>query len=167
MNSASKKILDRVIAIDPGYDRAGIAVMDRDMLLHSECFIPPKGVLEARLRGVYHRINTLIQKYRPNALALETLYFSKNQKTAIAVAEARGIIMLAAAEADILLFEYSPQEVKIAVTGSGNAAKEGVVKMVERLIALPVKKRLDDEYDAIALALAHQAQTRLFHRQGK
>jgi len=155
-----------VIAIDPGYDRVGIAIMEKNELLHSECFIPPKNDLEIRLRDVYQHVTALIKKYQPGVLALETLFFSKNQKTAIAVAEARGVLMLAAAENSIPLSEYSPQAVKIAVTGSGNAAKDGVIKMVEKLLKMPVKKRYDDEYDAIALALAHQASAKFFHSRG-
>lgn len=161
------KPASRVIAIDPGYDRVGIAVMEKNELLHSECFIPPKGDLEIRLRDVYRRITAVIHEYSPGSLALETLFFSKNQKTAIAVAEARGVIMLAAAENDLHLSEYSPQAVKIAVTGSGNAGKDGVIKMVEKLLTMPKKKRYDDEYDAIALALAHQASVKFFHSRGK
>lgn len=76
------------------------------------------------------------------------------------VAEARGVIQCAAAHAGVSIVEYSPQAVKIAVTGSGNASKEGVKKMVERLIPLSKKKRLDDEYDAIALGIAHTSSRR-------
>lgn len=149
----------RVLAIDPGYDRVGIAVMEKKELIFSECFVPPEGGFEERLRDVYRHIAGLIQEHEPGAVALETLFFSKNQKTAIKVAEARGVIMLAAAEAGIPLFEYSPQAVKLAVTGSGNADKNGVMKMVPRLIALPPGKRRDDEYDAIALAIAYLSET--------
>jgi len=146
----------KVIAVDPGYDRVGIAVFDGQVLVHSECYVPKKGDFAERLRGVYQRITAVIHEYKPASLAIETLFFTKNQKTAIKVAEARGVIILAAAEADIAVVEYSPQAVKIAVTGSGNAPKEAVTRMVERLLTLPKKKRLDDEYDAIALGLAHQ-----------
>jgi crossover junction endodeoxyribonuclease RuvC len=150
----------RVLAVDPGYDRLGIAVMEKNDLIFSECFIPPKGAFEERLRDVYRHVAGLVQEHSPNALALETLYFSTNQKTAIRVAEARGVIMLAGAEAGLPLFEYSPQAVKIAVTGSGSAPKSGVIKMVPKIITLPPGKRFDDEYDAIALAIAHLAQAR-------
>lgn len=148
---------DRIIAVDPGYDRVGIAVFEGGKLIHSECFTPPEGPFAERLRDVYHRSTVVIHTYEPSSLAMETLFFSKNQKTAIKVAEARGVIELAAAEAGIPVAEYSPQEVKIAVTGSGNAAKDAVIRMVERLVALPKKKRFDDEYDAIALGIAHGA----------
>ncbi len=151
---------NKVIAVDPGYDRVGIAIMHGSELLHSECFSPDKDAHAIRLKMVFERVSALIKKYAPDALAIETLFFSKNQKTAIKVAEARGVISIAAALADCPVFEYSPQEVKLAVTGSGNAAKDAVIRMVERLVPLSKRKRLDDEYDAIALALAHQAQSR-------
>lgn len=153
--------MSRSLAIDPGYDRVGIAVFDKKELLHSECFVPPKGGLYDRLIAVTAHIDALIEELKPESLAIETLFFSKNQKTAIAVAEARGAIIVAAARHGLAVHEYSPQAVKIAVTGSGNAAKDGVIKMVDRLVTLPPRKRLDDEYDAIALGIAHTANSSL------
>lgn len=148
-----------VIAVDPGYDRVGIAVMEGNELIFSECFVPPKGVFSDRLGEVFRHVSSVIKKWKPEALAIETLFFTKNQKTAIHVAEARGVITLAGVEAGIPVFEYSPQDVKIAVTGSGNASKDGVIRMVERIVSMKPGKRLDDEYDAIALAVAHQSKS--------
>lgn len=147
-----------VLAIDPGYDRVGLAVFSGDKkLIVSECFTPTSTLFAERLVEVKQKIEQVIQAHRPSAVALETLFFSTNQKTALKVAEARGVITVTAAECGIPLFEYSPQAVKIAVTGSGNADKRSVIKMVERLVSLPSKKRQDDEFDAIALGIAHQA----------
>lgn len=147
-----------VIAIDPGYDRVGIAVFSNERkLLHSECFTPETKEFSERLLAVKKRIHELIREFAPSALALETLFFSNNQKTALKVAEARGAIIVTAAELGLAIFEYSPQAVKIAVTGSGAADKEAVIKMVERLVSLPPAQRLDDEFDAIAVGIAHQA----------
>jgi crossover junction endodeoxyribonuclease RuvC len=143
------------MAVDPGYDRLGIAVFEGTTLIHSECFTPPKGEVAERLSAVFTRVTDLIKKYKPVSLAIEGLFFNKNQKTAIHVAEARGAITVAAMQLGVSVHEYSPQAVKIAVTGSGNAAKEGVIRMVDRLLKLPERKRLDDEYDAIALGIAH------------
>lgn len=143
------------IAIDPGYDRLGIAVFEGKALVHSECFIPPKGDLVDRLLAVHDRARLMVQEFKPESLAIETLFFNKNQKTAIAVAEARGAIIVAARAEGVEVVEYSPQSVKIAVTGTGNAGKDAVIRMVERLLRLPEKKRFDDEYDAIALGLCH------------
>ncbi len=149
-----------VIAIDPGYDRVGIAVMKGTALAHSECFTPATKDFSGRLKAVHDRIAELIVEHRPDALALETLFFQKNLKTAIRVAEARGVIILTAAEGGIPLFEYSPQDVKMAVTGFGAARKDAVIRMVEKLVPMAKKKRQDDEYDAVALALAHQSRSR-------
>ncbi|MEK7613346.1 MAG: crossover junction endodeoxyribonuclease RuvC [Patescibacteria group bacterium] len=147
-----------VIAIDPGYDRLGVAVLaDDGTLLTSECFSPNSKIFTERLLQIKNRIRELVETHHPSSLALETLFFSKNQKTALKVAEARGVIIVLSAELELPLYEYSPQAVKIAVTGSGNADKTSVIKMVERLVKLAPQKRQDDEYDAIALGIAHQA----------
>ena len=145
------------IAVDPGYDRIGIAVFENAKLVHSECFTPPKGEFPVRLSAIYRHVTTAIRTYNPKTLAIETLFLTKNQKTAMKVAEARGVIQLAAAENGLEITEYSPQAVKIAVTGSGNAHKDAVIRMVERLTPPPKQNRHDDEYDAIALGIAHTA----------
>ncbi len=145
------------LAIDPGYDRVGVAIFEGKKILFSTCFSPDKGPFPMRLAAVYAFVSDTIKKHRPESLALETLFFSKNVKTAIAVAEARGVIQLAAATHNVPIYEYSPQAVKIAVTGVGNASKDAVIRMVDKLVVLGPKKRLDDEYDAIALGIAHTA----------
>lgn len=150
-----------VIAIDPGYDRLGIAIFTESGLVHSECFTPNSKVFTERLLEIKSRLHTLIVEHSPYALALETLFFSNNQKTALKVAEARGVVTVVAAENGLSIYEYSPQAVKIAVTGSGSADKTSVIKMVGHLVTLPPGKRHDDEFDAIALGIAHQAGFRL------
>lgn len=150
------------LAVDPGYDRLGLAIFKGQTLTYSECYTPPEGDFPMRLQNIYERVATLIKKHSPSSLALETLFFTKNQKTAMKVAEARGVILLAGAIHGLEIAEYSPQAVKIAVTGSGNADKTSVMRMVERLVALPSQRRHDDEYDAIALGIAHTATQRSF-----
>lgn len=154
------------VAVDPGYDRVGIAVFEGGQLLHSECFIPEKGEFSERLLALVTHLRAIFKKYKPETMALETLFFTKNQKTAMRVAEARGAVILSATEAGIPVVEYSPQAVKIAVTGAGNADKAGVIRMVERLVSLPPQKRFDDEYDAIALGLAHTANLKINIHKG-
>lgn len=147
----------RILAIDPGYDRLGIAVIEgsasRPTLVWSDCIQPEKGTRENRLAHVSRAVIEAIAKYAPNALAIETLFFNKNIKTAIGVAEARGAILAAAGSASVPVVEYSPQQVKSAVTGHGGADKAAVARMVPKLISLPEKKRLDDELDAIAIGI--------------
>jgi crossover junction endodeoxyribonuclease RuvC len=147
----------RVLAIDPGYDRLGIAVLEGDssrpVLIWSDCILPKKGTSSERLACVYDAILLAIRKYKPDALALETLFFSINKKTAMRVAEARGAILAAAGRELISVMEFSPQQIKLAVTGHGGADKKSIARMVPLLIHLPKKKRLDDEFDAIAVGI--------------
>lgn len=148
----------RVLAVDPGYDRLGIAVLEGDASkpthIWSDCVIPPKGEKEARLAAVHAAVAAAIEEYSPDILALETLFFSTNRSTALGVAEARGAVLVAAGAAGIPVQEYAPQQVKLAVTGYGASDKAAIARMIPHLITLPPKKRLDDELDAIALAIA-------------
>ena len=152
----------RILAIDPGYDRLGIAVVEgnasRPTLVWSDCVIPDKGEREQRLARVWRAVTDAIKEYAPDALAIETLFFSINKKTAIGVAEARGAILAAAGTASLQIIECSPQQVKLAVTGHGGADKKAVALMVPKLLTLTRKKRLDDELDAIAIGITALAQ---------
>ena len=147
----------RILAIDPGYDRLGIAVIEGDssrpVLLWSDCVTPEKGPAAQRLAHIAQSIAKAIEDYTPDALAVETLFFSVNKKTALGVAEARGVILAAAGNVSLPVIECSPQQVKLAVTGYGGANKMAIAKMVPQLIILPKKKRLDDELDAIAIGI--------------
>ena len=147
----------RILAIDPCYDRLGIAVVEGDAsrpaLIWSGCISPDKGAREIRLAQVSRAITEAIHKYKPDVLAIEILFFNKNIKTAIGVAEARGAILAAAGMLSVPVVEYSPQQIKSAVTGHGGADKGAVARMVPRLLQLPEKKRTDDEMDAIAIGI--------------
>lgn len=154
----TRTMSSRVLAVDPGYDRLGVAVIEGDpskpVLVWSDTILPPKGSRESRLAVVFKAIEAAITEHTPAVLAIETLFFTKNQTTGIGVAEARGAVLTAAGLASLPVIEVSPQHVKLAVTGYGNADKKAVLTMVPKLISLPEKKRLDDEYDAIALGIA-------------
>jgi len=148
----------RVLAIDPGFDRMGLAVLEGDPSrpahIWSDCVIPAKGAPEERLAAVHEAVAGAIREYAPDQVAIESLFWSTNNKrSALGVAEARGAALSAAAEAGLSVSEHSPQQVKLAVTGYGAADKKAVAAMVPRLVRLPHKKRLDDELDAIALAV--------------
>ncbi len=148
----------KVLAIDPGFDRLGIAVLEGDpsrpTYIWSDCILPPKGAAAERLAVVYQAAADAIKKHRPDVLAIEKLFFTINNRTsALGVAEARGAVLAAAGLADLPVMEFSPQEVKLAVTGHGAADKKAVMGMVPKLLTLPKRKRLDDEFDAIALAI--------------
>lgn len=148
----------RVLAVDPGFDRLGIAVVEGDAskpaLVWSSCVEPARGEPYERLAAVYSAVNAALKKYTPDLCAVEKLFFSKNRKTALGVAEARGAILAAAGIAHTPVREYSPQEVKLAVTGYGNASKDAVQRMVFRLVPQAPHGHKDDEYDAIALGVA-------------
>ncbi len=147
-----------ILAIDPGYGRCGVAVLEGDgsraALVFSSCIeTDAKENFSARLLFVANEIIQLIEKYQPETIAIEELYFTNNAKTAIHVAEIRGMLIYLATSRNIPLVEYNPLSIKIAITGYGRATKEQVTKMVEKLVKLPQKTMLDDEYDAIALGL--------------
>lgn len=148
----------KILAIDPGYGRLGIAVIEGDpsrpTLLWSDCVIPEKGARAQRLARVSSAVVLAIKEYAPDALAIETLFFNVNKKTALGVAESRGAILAAAGSASLPVIECSPQQVKNAVTGHGGADKAAVARMIPQLLALSKKKRLDDEMDAIAIGIA-------------
>jgi crossover junction endodeoxyribonuclease RuvC len=157
----------RIMGIDPGYDRVGIAIAEKksskekEILIYSECFITDRvgasSEIYDRLTAVGLRIRTLIEEYRPDALAMETLFITKNQKTAMHVSEVRGIIAYEARLHKLPIFEYSPPQIKIAITGYGRSDKTHMIKMIPLLVIIDTKKQekkmLDDEYDAIAVAL--------------
>jgi crossover junction endodeoxyribonuclease RuvC len=149
----------RVLGIDPGYDRVGVSILDRESnkfsLLYSKCIVTnPKNEFYSRLNQIAVELRTIIEDFNPDLLAIETLFLNKNQKTAMRVAEARGVICHIANERGLLIQELSPLETKMAITGDGRSDKGQIMKMVRLMIKLDDKKRLDDEYDAIAIGLA-------------
>jgi crossover junction endodeoxyribonuclease RuvC len=157
----------RVLAFDPGYERLGAAVIEKqkgkETLLYSECVRTPKNLpFPERLRLVGEAAEALIEAWRPEAVALEEVYFQNNAKTAMAVAQVRGVLAYVAAAAGLPVHHYTPTQVKVAVTGSGRGDKRAVAAMVPRLVALPSKKRLDDELDAIAVGITCLAHWRAY-----
>jgi crossover junction endodeoxyribonuclease RuvC len=154
-----------ILGIDPGYDRIGIAIVEkingRNILLHSECFTTSSKLpFYDRLVKIQDRISAIIAKFKPDVLSIETLFITKNQKTGMRVAEARGAVAVAASKMGIEVFEYSPPEIKAAITSDGRSDKTQMVKMIPILIKMSPGKRHDDEYDAIAAALTHSARSR-------
>jgi len=155
----------KILGIDPGYDRIGIAVIEKNrsgnILLHSECFTTDaKSYFYERLKKIDERIHQVLDEFEPDVLSIETLFISKNQKTGMRVAEARGVIAVAAAKRGMDIFEYSPPEIKAAITSDGRSDKGQMIKMIPLLIKMKPGKRHDDEYDAIAAALTHSARNR-------
>lgn len=150
-----------ILAIDPGVERLGIAILTKkkDATIaceESDTIITSKELSQTeRIGFLYSAINTLCRKFRPNQIVLERLFFSKNVKTAIAVAQVQGVIHLLASQHHIDAIEIAPNEIKSSVTGYGSADKAAIKKMIDMQLVLPPKKRLDDEYDAIACGFAY------------
>ncbi len=149
----------KILAIDPGFERVGIAIIEKtggpkDKLIYSDCF-KTKAILpfHERLSLIGNEVEKIIKKYKPQALAIEKLYFTTNQKTVMNVAEARGVIIYSASHNGLKIFEYTPPQIKVAVTGYGKASKDMVMKMVPKLINVDIGVNSDDELDAIAIGL--------------
>ncbi len=151
----------RIIAIDPGYERLGIAVLEKtkkEELLFSECFKTKASLpFVERLELVGREVARLIEEFKPEALSIENLFISTNQKTAMRVAEVRGAILYQARLSGLEVFEYTPLQIKTATTGYGRATKEQMISMVRKLITGAEKIKQDDEMDAIAIGLTHFA----------
>ncbi len=150
----------RILGIDPGYERLGIAVLEKnknnkkEKVIFSECFkTSAKLDFNERLKLIGKEVKKIIQKYQPGVLAIETLFLNTNQKTVMRVAEARGVAIYEASCAGLKIFEASPLQIKIAATGYGKANKEQINKMVKILVDIEKNKSSDDELDAIAIAL--------------
>lgn len=158
----------KVLAIDPGYDRIGIAVLENldqgEQLLYSTCLETDRqAAFSKRLCKLGQTIEELLKEHQPDCVAIETIFFNKNIKTAIGVAQARGVILYLAEKAGCLIYEFGPQEIKVAITGYGNSDKTAVLAMIKRLIKGVPENSLDDEYDAIAVGitcLAHYGRAR-------
>src|ERR1035437_7067991 len=153
----------RILAIDPGFERVGIAIIEKtflqkDKLVYSECFKTSAKILfSERLKNIGIEVERVIKKYKPEALAIEKLYFTTNQKTVMGVSEARGVIVYSASRNHLSIFEYTPPQIKVAVTGYGKSTKDGVISMVRKLIDVKIEVVSDDELDAIAIGLTSLA----------
>lgn len=150
--------MPRVLGIDPGTHRIGWAVIEgsaskQSIVAHGCLNLAPGTPHDLYLPQIYELLNTLMSTHHPVVIGLESLLFQKNVKTALSVAEARGVIMLAAAQANIPVLELAPNTVKSAVAGHGGAAKTDVNRMVGLLLGVDTAKLLDDETDALAIAL--------------
>ena len=162
----------KILGIDPGFERLGVAVLEKEKgdkkekVIFSECFkTSAKLEFSERLFLIGKEVERVIKKYKPEVLAIETLFLTTNQKTVMHVAEARGVVIYECAKAHMKIFEASPPQIKIATTGYGKASKEQIMKMVKILVDIDnsktspndqkhsVGRESDDELDAVAIAL--------------
>ena len=147
-----------ILGIDPGTTRIGYAVIEKKdsdnlNLLTCGCLESKNKEQKDRLKEISDLISGLILEYHPKILAIEKLFFTKNAKTALAVAEARGVIINSANSLNLNIREFTPLEVKVAITGYGKAEKEQVKKMACRILKLEKMPKIDDTSDALAIAL--------------
>ena len=154
----------RILGIDPGLAIVGWGVVEHNggrirPVAYGAIRTPAHTDIGVRLQMIYADMKTITTKYRPEEMAIEELFFTKNITTGISVAEARGVILLSAAQHALPFFEYTPMQVKQAVVGYGNAEKRQVIAMVTSLLNLPESPKPDDTADAVAIALCH-AQSR-------
>jgi len=152
-----------ILGIDPGFGRMGYAVVaaaGSDLrLIVCDAIMTPMGLAYPhRLQQIYEQLSMIVTQYRPQEAAIEKLFFGKNATTAIGVAQARGVALLALAQSGLTIAEYTPNEIKLAVTGYGAARKEQVGAMVRSILHLTTIPRPDDAADAAAIAIC-QAHT--------
>lgn len=149
-----------IIGIDPGYAIVGIGVVEyagnKFRTLEYNAITTPAGMNTVdRLKKIYDEMTIYIEKYKPDSIAVEELFFNSNQKTAINVAQARGVILVAAANHGVPISEYTPLQVKQSVTGYGRAEKSQIQQMVKMILGLNAIPKPDDAADALALAICH------------
>jgi crossover junction endodeoxyribonuclease RuvC len=154
-----------VMGIDPGVANTGFGIVrvagSQMTAVDGGVIEAPTGPpLEARLARIHAELEKLISWHEPEAIALENLYFGKNAQSAIAVGQARGVAMLAAGQRQIPCFDYTPQAIKLAVCGSGSAAKRQVQQMVGALLGLARAPESDHTADALAVAICHAGHAR-------
>ena len=150
----------RILGIDPGYGITGFGLVDAQRgnttLLHCGAITTPAGMdFSARLEIIYEDMKKLLDMAKPDAVAIEELFFGQNVTTGIGVAQSRGVILLAIHQAGVPVYAYKPMQVKQAVVGYGNATKHQVMDMTKRLLKLSQMPKPDDAADAIAIALCH------------
>lgn len=152
--------MQTILGIDPGVATVGFGVIrsegSRQELVRCGAITTPAGIpLSARLHQIYLDMQELIRMFRPDAIAVEELFFNTNITTGIAVAHGRGVVLLAGQESGIPMYEYTPLQVKQAITGYGRADKKQMMEMVRRLLGMEKVAKPDDASDALAIAICH------------
>lgn len=150
----------RILGIDPGIAIVGYGVIDKEgnrykTIAYDAVTTRAHTPLEQRLEKVYTGINEIIKMYKPDAMSIEELFFNNNAKTALTVGQARGVIILAAVQNNIPVYEYTPLQVKQALTGYGRASKSQIQQMMKSMLALTEIPKPDDVADALAIAVCH------------
>lgn len=150
----------RILGIDPGTATTGFGIIDwqnskANFVSAGVITTPAGGEMPERLLTIQKELSSLIKEYKPEAMAVELLYFAANVKTAIAVGQARGVVLATGAGAKIRVFEYTPLQVKQAITGYGRAEKKQIQQMVKTMLGLNDIPKPDDAADGLAIAITH------------
>lgn len=150
----------RILGIDPGYATLGFGVLDYDgnrftPIEYGAILTEPDTAFQLRLKAIADDMRYVFKKFSPEAMAIEKLYFGTNHKTGIDVAQARGVILLTAAEFSVPIFEYTPLQVKQGIVGYGKAEKRQVMEMTKTILKLTEIPKPDDAADALAIAVCH------------
>lgn len=150
----------RILGIDPGYGITGFGLIESDrgqntLLTCGAITTPPGMDFSARLEIIYNDMCDLLRQAKPDAVAIEELFFGQNVTTGIGVAQARGVVLLAIRQAGLEVTAYKPMQVKLSLVGYGNATKRQMMDMTKRLLHLNAMPKPDDAADAIAIALCH------------
>lgn len=160
----------KILGIDPGTGIVGFGLIETDGHKHQlidagVIKTPPHQALDIRLKTIFQSIEELIKQHKPDAMAIEKLFFARNVTTAMSVSHARGVIMLAAALAEIPVYEYTPLQIKSSLTGYGRADKSQIQAMVKAFLNLKEPIKQDDCADALATALTHASSSLLYLKQ--
>lgn len=156
-------MLVNILAIDPGFDRLGWAVAKinsqsgeiiYETLIYDLIATKKELNIYQRYWSIYQQVNQIIQKYHPSHLALETVLFAKNTKTAFLTSQVRGILIITAMQNKVTVYDYNPNQIKLAATGYGKADKKSIKKVIDWQLAKH-KRIIDDVYDAIAILITH------------
>lgn len=150
----------RILGIDPGYAIVGFGIVDYSganfaPLEYGAILTEAHTEFPQRLKSISEDMDFILDKFRPDCMSIEKLFFNSNQKTGIDVAQARGVIILSAVKHDVPVFEYTPLQVKQSVVGYGRAEKKQVMDMTRRILKLEQIPKPDDAADALALAICH------------
>lgn len=150
----------RILGIDPGIAIVGYGVVDKEgnrykTVAYDAVTTKAHTPLEDRLEKVYNGVCEIIKEYKPDAMSIEELFFNNNAKTALTVGQARGVIILAAVQNHIPVYEYTPLQVKQALTGYGRASKSQIQQMMKSMLGLTEIPKPDDVADALAIAVCH------------
>ncbi|BED91996.1 MAG: crossover junction endodeoxyribonuclease RuvC [Candidatus Improbicoccus pseudotrichonymphae] len=159
----------RILGIDPGYAIMGFAVVEivEKSIKFVDCGVvvtSPKLTFPERLEKIFEETMKLFKKYKPDIAAIEDLYFRNNQKTAICVAQSRGVMVLASKISGVVVVSYTPAQIKMAVTGCGKAKKFEIISSMRTLLKLNFDPTPDDAADAIAIAVCHAGKVNELHQ---